>query len=261
MNGFLLLLICMEILHGSADVISNSLVFSAQHVNHTNATTTTTSWDTSSQSIPKVSKDEVTSSLPISKITHSTKRATSRSTSSSYKSTEGFFRKECLTVFMVCGGLALACTILLVLTLVLACRVCQLRRRLKAVGSNNDLITTTEYCLRSAMVDENKSEPEAKETSMLMSDLGQTQEDVGNGTAKEDGGNEGGQMGEENKKEVEGAAGSDGASTGDNKVETPVIVAENSSSPQPQEDTTNSQLTSVEAASSSEGTEESKDLV
>ncbi|XP_044078421.1 uncharacterized protein LOC122888259 [Siniperca chuatsi] len=162
-----------------------------------------------------------------------------------------FYRKECLTVFMVSGGLIIACVILLISTLLLACKVCQLSRDIKVLNSNVDLISNSEYRMGTKK-NKSKSEAEATETSMLMAVVSQTQEEMGNSTTIEDGGkvNKDGQMGEENKKEVRATANSEEAST------TLVTTAENSSSSKPQEEGTNSM-----AASSSEGTEEPKDVV
>lgn len=164
--------------------------------------------------------------------------------------------KECLPLYVVAGGLILACLILLFSTLLLACKVCQLNRRLKTLSSDSDMISNCAYKMQTFNENTNKSEPEAKETSILMADIDQTQRGVGNGATKEEGGkvNEGGQVGEE-KKEADGTADSEEASTGEKET-----VAENPPSPQLQEDATNSTSTSAVAASSSEGAEEPKDV-
>lgn len=167
-----------------------------------------------------------------------------------------FQRKECLPVFMVAGGLIIACTILLVSTLLLIWKVCQLSRRIKMLSSNSDLISTSEYWIGTAK--KNKSTPEtgAKETTVLMTDICQTQEEMGNGTAKEEVEevNEEGQTGEENEKEVGDTAKSE------EEASTPP-VAENASTSKPQEEATDSQSTKASAATSSEATEEPKDVV
>lgn len=123
------------------------------------------------------------------------------------------------------------------------------------LSSNADLISTTEYWLETAKKNKSKAETEAKETTVLMADLGQTQEDVGNGTAKEEGGkvNEDGQTGEEDKKEVGDAADAEEASAA------PVTVADSSSSSKPQEEAPEPESTKAAAASSAEGTEEPKE--
>lgn len=168
-----------------------------------------------------------------------------------------FFRKECLPVFMVSGGLIIACAILLVSTLLLAWKVCHLNRRIKALGSNADLISNSEYWMGTAKKNKSKSETEVKETSMLMADVSQTQEEKANGTTKEEGGTvkEDGQVGEEKKKKEEGdTANSEEVSS------IPVTVAESSSTSKPQEEATDSPSSETVAASSSEGTEEPKDV-
>lgn len=130
------------------------------------------------------------------------------------------------------------------------------------MNSNIDLISTSEYKIGPAKKDKDKCEPEVNETSILMADVSQTREDVGNGITKEDGGqvNEDEQVGEENKKEVGGATGNEESSMGENKNEAPVTTAENPSTSQPQEDIPNSQSISV-AASSLEVAEEPKDVM
>ncbi|XP_033465181.1 uncharacterized protein LOC117245779 [Epinephelus lanceolatus] len=168
-----------------------------------------------------------------------------------------FYSKECLPVFMVAGGLILLCVILLISTLVLMCKMCQLKKHIKMLSSNADQISTTNYWVGTAKKNQSTPETEAKETTVLMTDISQTVEEVGNGTTKEDGGkvNEEGQTGEDNKKEAGDTAKSEEAST------TPATVAEDASSSKPQEEATDSQPTKAEAASSSTGTEEPKDAV
>ncbi|KAL7390393.1 hypothetical protein ABVT39_020386 [Epinephelus coioides] len=168
-----------------------------------------------------------------------------------------FYSKECLPVFMVASGLILLCAILLISTLVLMCKMCQLKKHIKMLSSNADQISTTNYWVGTAKKNQSTPETEAKETTVLMTDISQTVEEVGNGTTKEDGGkvNEEGQTGEENKKEAGDTAKSEEAST------TPATVAEDASSSKPQEEATDSQPTKAEAASSSTGTEEPKDAV
>ncbi|XP_045896410.1 uncharacterized protein LOC123963537 [Micropterus dolomieu] len=168
------------------------------------------------------------------------------------KSANKVFRKECHPILIVSGGLIVFCAILLVSTLLLAWKVCQLSRRIKALSSNADLICYSEPLIETAKTDKSKSETDAKETNMLMTDVVQTQEEVGNGTTKEEGGmvNKDEQMGEE-KKEEEGANNEEASTT-------PETVPENSSSSKPQEE---AQATKAVAAPSSQGTEEPKDVV
>lgn len=159
-----------------------------------------------------------------------------------------FYRKECLPVFMVTGGLIIACAILLVSTLMLAWKVCQLSRRIKALSSNADLISNSEYWIGTDKRNKSKSETEPRETSVLMANLGQSQEETGNGATK----GEGGTVNGDNKKEDGHATNSEEAST---------TSAEYSSSSKPQEEATDSQPTKAVAAPTSEGTEEPKDVM
>ncbi|XP_018546626.1 uncharacterized protein LOC108893229 [Lates calcarifer] len=186
--------------------------------------------------------------------------ATPATTATTASSLAVFYRKEWFTVLMVAGGLIIACVILLLCTLMLACKVCQLSRRLKMLSSSADLISGSEYWVGMAKKNKDKSETEAKETSMLMADLNQTKEAETDSTTKEEEGKvkEDGQTEEENKKEVGAAANSEEASADANKNETPV---ENSSSSKPQDDDADSQPTEAVAAPSSEGTGEPKDAV
>ncbi|XP_078122628.1 uncharacterized protein LOC144528079 [Sander vitreus] len=169
----------------------------------------------------------------------------------------GFYKevKECPLTLMVSGGLIIACTILLVSIVVLIWKVCHLNRRIKMLSSNADLISTNDYWMGTA---KKNKETEAKETTVLMSDISQTQEEVGNGTTKEEGGKvkENGQTGEEDKKEV-----GDTSAKSEDASATPVTVDENAASSKPQEEAIDAQSTNAIAASSSEGTEEPKDGV
>ncbi|XP_028451947.1 uncharacterized protein LOC114567184 [Perca flavescens] len=163
--------------------------------------------------------------------------------------------KECRLTLMVSGGLIIACTILLLSVLVLLCKVCHLRRRIKMLSSNADLISTNDYWMGTA---KKNKETEAKETTVLMSDINQTQEEMDNGTTKEEGEKvkEDGQTGEEDKKEV-----GDMSAKSEDASATPVTVDEKAASSKPQEEAIDAQSTNAVAASSSEGTEEPKDGV
>lgn len=133
-------------------------------------------------------------------------------------------KKEGL-VLMVTGGLIIACTMLLVSTLLLSCKVCQLSRRLKALGSNVDLISNTEYWTGTNKKNKGNSEEEPRATTMLMADLCQEE---GTGATQV----EGGAVNDEITKEAGGATNSEEAST---------IPGENSSSSKPQGETTDPQ--------------------
>lgn len=154
---------------------------------------------------------------------------------------------------MVSGGLMVVCTILLVSTLLLACKVCHLARHIRNLSSNSDLISNTEYWMGTDKKGKSKSEAEPKETTVMMADINETQAET-NGT-KEEGGKvtEEGQMGEENKEEVVGDAEEASAK--------PVADADKSSPSKPQEEATDSPTTKAETAPTSEGTEEPKDVV
>ncbi|XP_026226057.1 uncharacterized protein LOC113169113 [Anabas testudineus] len=199
------------------------------------------------------SKLTTSSPIPSTSLRNKQSTATTSTTTTTPKSIIQKF-EECFLCFSVAGGLIVACAVLLISTLTLACKVCQLSRRLRRLSINSDLISNSEYKIGTAEKDKDKCEQEVKETSMLMSDMGQAQEDMGNGTAKEEAGkaNEEEQTGEENKKEVEGTATDEEAPT--------VTAAEAPSTSQPQEDTTNSQPSAV-AAPSEEVAKEPEDVV
>ena len=145
----------------------------------------------------------------------------------------------------------IACTILLVSTLLLVWKACQLSRRVKALSSNVDLISS-EHWEETGKKDKSKSEAKPEETTVLMTEISPTQEEVGNGATKEEGGkvNEDGQTGEDKKEEGD-------TSNAEEASATPETAAENSSSSKPQEE----EPTKDVAASTSESTEEAKDVV
>lgn len=165
-----------------------------------------------------------------------------------------FNKTACGPVFMVTGGLIIVCTILLVSTFLLAWKVCQLSRRIKALSSDVELISDSEYRTENGKKNKSKSETETepKETSVLMADLSQTEQETATTKEEERKVNEDGQTGEEEKKEV-------GDSTsGEDTPATPEAAAENSSISKPQETATDSQPAKAEEASTSEG---DKDVV
>lgn len=264
MNIFQLLLYCTEIL-GVLLFIPGCTSANTQESKTTPFITTTRSMSDVSSSMSNTSPTAVlqfTSSLSFSSspgpkpTTTTTTATTTKTTTATTTSPTGtLYIKECRPVYIVSAGLIIACAILLVSTLCLACRTCQLSRRIRSMNTNSDLISNSEYWMGTAKKNKSKPETEAKETSVLMSDLSQTQEEMSNGTAKEDGGKvkEDGQK--EEAKEVGDAA------NGEEVAAAPVTVAENSSSSKPQEETDNSQSAKAAAASSSEGTEEPKDVL
>lgn len=136
-----------------------------------------------------------------------------------------FNLRDCLPMFMVAGGLIIACTILLVSTLILAWKVCQLSCRIKALSENADLVSSTEYWMGTTMKNKSKSDTETREASMLMADVSQMQEEkemTEGETVKSD----------DQKKEVE---------HGGNSEEASPTPAEDLSSSKPQEEATDSQ--------------------
>ena len=149
-------------------------------------------------------------------------------------------------VVLVCAGLTILCILLLIAMLILVCKVCHLSRRLKMISRNSDLIMNSEYQMET--VNENKT----KETSVLLTQISQTNQEM-NGTTKEDGGqvSEDGKMGEE--KEV-------GATPSSEEASKPAATADSSSTSKPQEEAASSEATPAAAASTSEGTEEPKDV-
>lgn len=271
MNGFVLLLYSVQILSAQLCGAENS-VSTMETFPNISKTEMNKTEDSSLMSKEPPTTVKVSFSTPGTSSSHvqrstttaATISSTSTSTASTHNCTPGWFifKKECFRCLIVTAALILACTILLISTLMLACKVCQLSRHLKMLNSNIDLISTSEYKMGTAKKHKDNCEPEVNETSMLMADTSQTQEDMGNGITKEEEGkvNEDEQMEEENKKEVGGTANNEEASTGENKKEAPVTTAENPSTSQPQEDITNSQSNAI-AASSSEGAEEPKDVV
>lgn len=258
MNGFVFLLYYI--------VILGALLCGAQTTPGTtndNVTTMTSNHSTApaSETSPLADSTSVASSVAstVSKTTTQSpttvspspgpQPATTTTTTSSTTPIAVFYKKECLPVYMVTGGLIIACSILLLSTLFLMCKVCQLSKRVKMLSDNADLISTSEYWMGTAKKNKSASETEEKETTVLMADIAQTQEEMGNGTTKEEGGNKDGPTGEE--KEVGDAAKSEEAST--------VTVAENAS--KPQEEAADSQSTKAVAASTANGKEEPKDVV
>nr|XP_046267609.1 mucin-5AC [Scatophagus argus] len=210
--------------------------------------TVPTSSFTSPRSTPKISSSMTTRS-PTPPAQFSSRPSTSSSPGSQPTTLIAYFyRKECLPILMVTGGLLIACTFLLLSTLLLACKVCQLSGRIKALRSNTDVM---ESFMESAKKDTSEPETEPKETNMQMTDFSQTQEETGNGTTVE----EGGTVNENNNKEVGDADNSEATSAA------PVSIAQDVSSSKLQEEATNSQPTTAVEASTSEGTEEPTDVV
>ncbi|KAK7925048.1 hypothetical protein WMY93_007358 [Mugilogobius chulae] len=79
-------------------------------------------------------------------------------------------------LLLIALGLILACTILLISTLLLAWKVCQLSRRRKMLSGHSDLMSPAKLCM---VYD--KSNADAKETTVLMSNLNETRDEDGDG--------------------------------------------------------------------------------
>ncbi|XP_056252687.1 uncharacterized protein LOC130182106 [Seriola aureovittata] len=284
MNGLLFLLYCVEILgallcgvKGNPEITSGEIGWvytDDEEISHPTQQDSTQLINDDSSSAPEDSRlinvenlttvSLLSSSLrtspspapqkPTTTTTTTTSSTTTTSTSSTRAPNGMFFQKECLTVYMVTGGLIIACSILLASTLLLTWRVCHLNRHLKMLSTDADLISTSQYWMGTARKNKSKSETQAKDTSMLMADFSQTQEDTAGGTTKEEEAkvDEDGQKGEEKKGDT---ASSEKASAGENKLET--IAAENSPSSGPPEETSPEAV----AASSSEATQKPQDEV
>ncbi|XP_074528850.1 uncharacterized protein LOC141792002 [Halichoeres trimaculatus] len=150
--------------------------------------------------------------------------------------------KELLSAHMVAGGLIILSFFLLISTLLLACKVCSLNKRIRELSSDTDLVITTDY-----QGAKGKPEKDVEETVVLMSDLSQTKEEMSNGTTKEED--------EKNKMEDGDKIKSDGAAA------TPAAAAESSSPSKGPEETSESLPAEATAASNPEGPEEPKDVV
>ncbi|KAL3042285.1 hypothetical protein OYC64_020264 [Pagothenia borchgrevinki] len=273
MKGLLFLLCCVELLGSllcgpqttagitaASDLTTSDPDSTTQEYNSTADSTSPTFQKTSlsdhtseaniqTEPPSPVSLDFSSHSTSMSSGTH---RPTTISTTTTSTTPFNMYR-ECLPLFMVSGGLIIACTILLVSTLLLIWKVCQQSRRIKALSSNADLISTSEYWMGTAKRNKSASELEAKENTVLMSDIGQTQEEMGNGTTEEEGGKVKEDGPKEEKKKEEETAKSEEVLAG------PVTVAEKAS--KPQEEATDSKSTEAASASNCKGTEEPKDKV
>lgn len=148
-----------------------------------------------------------------------------------------FFNNSPRPVLLLVGGLIIACTILILSTLVLAWKVCLLSKRVSALSSSADLISQTECTRGTAARKSSVSETALGECIML------TDEHLHEGK----GGTE----------EEEGAANKDMAEEAEDAAkeeEATPPPTENSSSPAPQEE-------AAKAGSTSEGTDKPKDEV
>lgn len=153
------------------------------------------------------------------------------------------FKAECRDLYILSGVLLLICVLFMILTLILLCKVCKLKRRLRTDGepvSNNEYWMETENKAKSKP----DSERAAKETTMLMAELTPAQGETNNGTIKEDG-----EKVKEDEKTPEEKVVGDAANSEEASA-TPVTAAEDSPSPNPQAATEAQPSQAVEAASS-----------
>ncbi|TKS83522.1 Oligodendrocyte-myelin glycoprotein [Collichthys lucidus] len=224
MSGLFFLLCCAEIL--SALLCGAEQQFTGSSPSDTESLPDTTSFSTS---MTEASTAMISTHRATAKIT--SKSPTTPSVTQT-TALHNLFDRKCLPLVMVSGGLMVVCTILLVSTLLLACKVCHLTRRIKDLSSNSDLISNSEYWMGTDKKGKSKSEAEPKETTVMMADINETPAETGNGT-KEEGGKvtEGGQMGEENKGDAEEAS------------TKPAADADKSSPSKPQEEATGSPTT------------------
>lgn len=142
--------------------------------------------------------------------------------------------KHCFSVLMLTGGLIIACAILLISTLMLAWKVCHLSGHLKALASDDDLISSADYWTGKAKKDEGKAETEDKEDSVLLSEVNQKQDDAKEESVTANG---------DKKKQEEGEEKKEGE--GEKKLS-------ESSSTKPQEDAPSSPPAEPEAAASAD---------
>lgn len=168
-------------------------------------------------------------------------------------------RKTCVTSLIVVGVLIIVCTFLVVSNVVLTWKVCQLNRRILTLTTDADLISNSEYWMGTAKKNKSNSEPEAKESVVLLGDLTQTQEEVGESEAKEEGANanKDGQIGEEtveNGKEAGESAKNETSANG-TKTEKPESASKNALSPTTPVATTDSPSTTTTTALTSESSE------
>lgn len=240
MHGLLFLLYCVEIL--------GTLLCRAQNSTESLTTDSDSSFDQKNVTMnhPITSGDMpesghvVTSVLPTAVSHFSITKPTPIPNPKAIMPNILFSWREYFSIFLVTGGLIIACTILLVSTVLLSWKVCQLSRRIKALSSNVELISNSDYWMGSAKRMKRKSEAGPAESNVLMVDLGEAQWKTDKEGAAEE---EGGMANMDKKKEA-------GSTTDGGDASTP--SADSSSSSKPQE---------AEAAPTSEDPEEPKEVV
>lgn len=145
----------------------------------------------------------------------------------------------------------LVCAILLISTLALTLKVCQLRRRLKTIGSDSECWMGMDKTKKP------DSQPEAKESCSLLIEDGKTNQEIDDSAKKDEGGKVSKDLQNGDEKKVEGAKESEEAAK-------PAAPEDSSPSPNPEEKTTISETTISETTivppppSSSESTGEPK---
>ncbi|CAI5644144.1 unnamed protein product [Oreochromis niloticus] len=188
------------------------------------------------------------SSVSTTSITTTTTTTTTVTTGTTTQSVFLSYNSDCRDLYIVSGILLLICVFFMISTLILLCKVCQLKRHLRTDGES---VSNNEYWMRTDNRDKSKpdSEREAKESTMLMAELTPAQGETNNGTIKEDG-----EKVKEDEKTPEEKVVGDAANSEEASA-APVTAAEDSPSPNPQAATEAQPSQAVEAASS-EGKEE-----
>uniref|UniRef100_A0A3Q4B0R6 Uncharacterized protein n=1 Tax=Mola mola TaxID=94237 RepID=A0A3Q4B0R6_MOLML len=175
MHGLLFLLYCVEIL--------GTLLCRAQNSTESLTTDSDSSFDQKNVTMnhPIASSDTpesghvVTNVLPTAVTHFSSTKPTPIPNPKTIMPNILFFWREYFSIFLVTGGLIIACTILLVSTVLLSWKVCHLSRRIKALSSNAELISNSDYWMGSAKRMKRKSEAGPADSNVLMVDLGEAQ--------------------------------------------------------------------------------------
>lgn len=240
MNGLLILGVLLFIPGQSGANRASASPQSIPSESTTNVSTTTSTGSTS-----RTESQPATYTVSTTSITTTT---TPVRTGTTTRSVFLHFTAKCRDLYILSGILLLIAVIFIISTLMLLCKVCQLRRRLRTDGES---VSNNEYWMRTDNRDKSKpdSEREAKESTMLMAELTPAQGETNNGTIKEDG-----EKVKEDEKTPEEKAVGDAANSEEASA-APVTAAEDSPSPNPQAATEAQPSQAVEAASS-EGKEE-----
>lgn len=217
-SNTLLLLCCIKImavaLPGAAQTTDSGTTIYSEFISGDNTTTATTEQSSEQSSVSSTNTDlstlittelseGSTSSTTDSRTTVSQTAAASAGPQSTTNNPVIWMcdRKSGFIILTVIGSLIILCTILLVSTVTLACKVCHLRRQ---VNNNADLISNHEYWMGTAQRNGGKSETDVRESTILLSHFTQPEEEINTSAAKEDGEKEkeAGKPGEEASKSV-----------------------------------------------------------